>query len=47
MKHIIFALMFLSVATFSYARTSPEAYLAQIPAAPKNCCGILPGETSR
>ncbi len=46
MKHVIFALMFLSVAAFSYARTSPEAYLAQIPAAPNICCGIKEAEKS-
>ncbi len=46
MKHVIFTLMFLCIAAFSYARTSPEAYLAQVPAAPKNCCGITDAEKS-
>jgi hypothetical protein len=31
---------FLCTATISCARTSPEAFLSQIPAAPGNCCGI-------
>lgn len=46
MKHVIFTLMFLCSATFSYARTSPETYLPQIPAAPNNCCGIKEAEKS-
>ncbi len=44
MKHCIFALTFLCVATFSYARTSPDAYMSRIPAAPKNCCGVIESE---
>ena len=40
MKHIISVFIFLTLTAFSYAKTSPEAYMGKIPAAPKNCCGI-------
>lgn len=44
MKHAVIALTVVCAATFSYARTSPEAYLTQIPAAPKNACGLTAAE---
>lgn len=40
MKYVVVTLSVLCSATFAYAGTSPEAYLTQIPEAPKNCCGI-------
>ncbi len=45
MKHF-FALIFLCTAAISYARTSPETYMAQIPPAQKKCCGITGAEKS-
>lgn len=44
MKRIIFALTFLFIASFSYAQTSPESYLTQLPAAPKSCCNLPAAE---
>ena len=46
MKYSIFTLIFIAVATFSYAKTSPEGWLAKIPAAPKSCCGVGDAEKS-
>lgn len=44
MKTALFMILLLCVASFSYARTSPEAFLSQIPATPGNCCGITEAE---
>ena len=44
MKRIIFALTFFFAATIAYAQTSPETYLAQLPAAPKSGCNLKAAE---
>ncbi|HOT44296.1 MAG TPA: hypothetical protein PLM53_07530 [Spirochaetota bacterium] len=44
MKIMIGTVLFLCAAAFPYAGTSPEAFLAQIPAVPGNCCGIIEKE---
>lgn len=44
MKKIIFVLAFLFAASFAYAQTSPESYLAQLPAVPKKTCNVSPAE---
>lgn len=46
MKHIIFILIGICTVTHSYAKTSPEGWLARMPAAPKNCCGVSEAEKS-
>ncbi len=40
MKRTIIVMTFLFAASFAYAQTSPETYLAQLPAAPKSACNI-------
>lgn len=44
MKKALFMILFLCAASLSYARTSPEAFLAQVPAVPGNRCGVTEGE---
>lgn len=44
MKRIMIVLTFLFAASFAYAQTSPESYLAQLPAAPKKTCNVSPAE---
>lgn len=46
MKKIIFLLTFLCTASFANAQTTLEAYLAQMPAPPKKCCGVADQEKS-
>ncbi|MEE9912639.1 MAG: hypothetical protein K4571_13055 [Deltaproteobacteria bacterium] len=44
MKRIFFTLTLLFAASFAYAQTSPEAYLAQLPATPKSACILTAAE---
>lgn len=46
MKKFIFLLTFLCTASFANAQTTLEAYLAQMPAPPKKCCGVTDQEKS-
>ena len=46
MKRNIFLLTFLCTASFANADISLEAYLAQMPAPPKKCCGVTDQEKS-
>lgn len=46
MKKIFFVLFFLLAASFADAQTSPESYLATIPAVPQHACNIHPQEKS-
>ncbi len=40
MKNVLLTLLILGAASFSYAKTSPEAYMSQMPAVPSTCCGV-------
>lgn len=44
MKKLISVLIFLFVASLAYAQTSPETYLAQLPAVPKSTCNLKSAE---
>lgn len=44
MKKLTFILAFLWAASFAYAQTSPETYLAQLPSTPKSACNTKPAE---
>ena len=46
MKKIIFLLTFFCASSMANAQTSLDAYLTQLPAAPKTCCGVPDQEKS-